>query len=254
MKTIGLIGGMSWESTRLYYDALNVLVRDRLGGLHSAKIILHSVDFAPIAEMQYAGQWDEMGLILADAALGLERAGADCIGLATNTMHKVAHHITRACQRPFIHIADATADALVTAGRERPLLLATRFTMEQDFYKGILTARGLEVSVPDDQGRVDVNTIIYDELCRGIINPTSRARYEALTADAQRMGCDSVILGCTEVGMLLGADNAALPIFDTTHIHAKALVDFALTEVPSPRSAPTRTGREPGATVPTHGG
>jgi aspartate racemase len=228
MRTIGLIGGMSWESTRTYYDALNVQVRERLGGLHSAKIILHSVDFAPIARMQYAGQWDEMGHILADAACGLQRAGVDCIGLATNTMHKLAHHITDACPLPFIHIADATADALVAARRTKPFLMATRFTMEQDFYKGILTARGLQVTVPDDVGRTDVNTIIYDELCRGIINPASRTRYEALTVEAERMGCDSVILGCTEVGMLLSDSNAALPTFDTALIHATALVDFAL--------------------------
>ena len=228
MKTIGLIGGMSWESTRLYYDALNVGVRERLGGLHSAKIILHSVDFAPIAAMQAAGQWDEMGEILADAARGLERAGADCIGLATNTMHKVAHHITGAVRLPFVHIAEATAEALVTAGRQKPHLMATRFTMEQAFYKDILTARGLSVSVPDDQGRTDVHTIIYDELCRGVINTASRQRYEAITGDAKRTGSDCVILGCTEVGLLLSDANSSLPTFDTTKIHAKALVDFAL--------------------------
>ena len=228
MKTIGLIGGMSWESTRLYYDALNVGVRERLGGLHSAKMILHSVDFAPIAAMQAAGQWDEMGAILADAARGLERAGADCIGLATNTMHKVAHHITGAVRLPFVHIAEATAAALVTAGRHKPHLMATRFTMEQAFYKDVLAARGLSVSVPDDQGRTDVHTIIYEELCRGVINPASRQRYEAITGDAKRAGSDCVILGCTEVGLLLSDANSHLPIFDTTQIHAKALVDFAL--------------------------
>jgi aspartate racemase len=228
VKTIGLIGGMSWESTRLYYDALNVMVRERLGGLHSAKVIVHSVDFAPIAAMQAANQWDEMGQILADAACGLERAGADCIGLATNTMHKVADHITHACKLPFVHIAEATADALVQAQRTRPLLMGTRFTMEQDFYKNVLAARGLRVSVPDDQGRTDVHTVIYDELCRGITAPRSRARYEALTADAKRAGSDCVILGCTEVGMLLSDTNSALPTFDTTRIHAQALVDFAL--------------------------
>jgi aspartate racemase len=228
LKTIGLIGGMSWESTRLYYDALNIDVRSRLGGLHSAKILLHSVDFAPIAAMQAAGQWDAMGAIMADAARGLERAGADCIGLATNTMHKLAHHITGAVRLPFIHIAEATADALVADGRRKPFLMATRFTMEQDFYKGVLAARGLDVAVPDDQGRTDVHAIIYEELCRGVINPASRQRYEALTMDAKRGGCDSVILGCTEVGMLLSDANTALPAFDTTRIHAKALVDFAV--------------------------
>jgi aspartate racemase len=228
VKTIGLIGGMSWESTRLYYDALNVLVRERLGGLHSAKVIVHSVDFAPIAAMQAAGQWDQMGAILADAARGLERAGADCIGLATNTMHKVADHITGQCKLPFIHIAEATADALVQAERTAPLLLGTRFTMEQDFYKGVLAARNLRVAIPDEAGRADVHRIIYDELCLGVTTPQSRTRYEALTADAKRAGSDCVILGCTEVGMLLSDTNSALPTFDTTRIHARALVDFAL--------------------------
>jgi aspartate racemase len=230
MKTIGLIGGMSWESTRLYYDALNVMVRERLGGLHSAKVIIHSVDFAPIAAMQAAGQWDDTGAVLADAALGLERAGADCIGLATNTMHKVAHHITKACKLPFIHIAEATADALVKSGRKSPFLMGTRFTMEQEFYKSVLERHGLRVGVPNDAGRADVHRIIYDELCLGLTTPASRMRYEALTSEAKRAGCDSVILGCTEVGMLLSDANSALPTFDTTRIHARALVDFALVD------------------------
>jgi aspartate racemase len=229
MKTIGLIGGMSWESTRFYYDAINTEVRARLGGLHSAKLILNSVDFAPIAAMQAAGQWDALGDTMADAARSLERAGADCIGLCTNTMHKLAGHITAAVSIPFVHIADATAKSLHAAGRRKPYLMATRFTMEQDFYTGMLTAAGLAVSIPDDTGRTDVHRIIYDELCRGIVNETSRARYVALTADARRAGCDSIILGCTEVCMLLSDRNAALPTFDTTEIHAQALVDFALT-------------------------
>jgi aspartate racemase len=228
MKTIGLIGGMSWESTRFYYEALNREVRDRVGGLHSAKIILHSVDFAPIAEMQAAGKWDEMGAIMADAARGLERAGADCFGLATNTMHKLAHHITHAVRIPFIHIAEATAADIRRAGKTKPFLMATRFTMEQDFYTGMLRAKGLDVSVPDDAGRADTHRIIYDELCRGITTNASRARYEAITHEGKAAGADCVILGCTEVCMLLTDQNAALPTFDTTTIHAKALVDFAL--------------------------
>jgi aspartate racemase len=228
MKTIGLLGGMSWESTRFYYEALNVEVRERLGGLHSAKIILHSVDFAPMAELQAAGHWDAAGQQLADAARGLERAGADVIGLATNTMHKVAAHITAATRLPFIHIAEATAAAIQLAGKTKPFLMATRFTMEQDFYKGILTQAGLDVRVPDDAGRTDTHRIIYDELCRGLITESSRARYETLTRGAKAGGADSIILGCTEVCMLLSDRNAALPTFDTTRIHAKALVDFAL--------------------------
>ena len=228
MKTIGLIGGMSWESTRLYYEAVNVEVRNRLGGLHSAKVIVNSVDFAPIAAMQAAGKWEESGTAMADAARCLERAGADVVGLATNTMHKVAGHITAAIKIPFIHIAEATASALRQAGRRRPYSMATRFTMEQDFYKGLLAERGLSVLVPEANDRAEIHRIIYDELCRGETKPSSRRMYEAQTMKAKVAGADSVILGCTEVGMLLNDKNAALPTFDTTLIHARALVDFAL--------------------------
>ncbi len=228
MRTIGLIGGMSAESTRHYYDAMNVAVRNRLGGLHSAKVIVYSVDFAPIAAMQAAGEWDKAGAELASVARALERAGAECIGLATNTMHKVAGTITAAISIPFIHIAEATADAILAAGKRRPFLMATRFTMEQDFYKGYLVARGLDVSVPDAAGRDLVHTIIYDELCRGVMTDSSRAAYIRQTAAAKDSGADCVILGCTEIGMLLDEANSALPVFDTTLIHAKALVDFSL--------------------------
>ena len=228
MRTIGLIGGMSWESTRLYYDAINVDVRQRLGGLHSAPCLIHSVDFAPIAAMQTQGRWEDAGRALADAARGLERAGAACIGLCTNTMHKVAGQISAAVDIPFIHIAEATADALVAAGRQRPYLLATRFTMEQDFYIGVLERAGLAVSIPREADRAEVHRIIYDELCQGQTSPASRATFEALTRQARQDGNDSIILGCTEVGMLLSAANAALPAFDTTLIHARKLVDFAL--------------------------
>ncbi len=230
MRTIGLVGGMSAESTRLYYDAMNGEVRRRLGGLHSVQVIIYSVDFAPIAQLQSAGRWDEAGRVLADAAMALQRAGADCIGLATNTMHKVADAVVAAIDIPFLHIADATADALIDAGKRQPYLLATRFTMEQEFYKGLLAARGLGVTVPDDRQREAVHRVIYEELCRGTIAPASRAQFEALTHDAAGRGADSVILGCTEVGMLLCADNSALPVFDTTLIHARALVDFALAD------------------------
>jgi aspartate racemase len=228
MRTIGLIGGMSSESTRLYYNALDVEVRNRLGGLHSAKVIIHSVDFAPIAQMQAAGQWNDCGQAMADAARSLERAGAEVIGLATNTMHKVANLITGAINIPFLHIADATATALLADGRKRPYLIATRFTMEQDFYKGLLAAHGLDVVVPEVRDRTEIHRIIYEELCKGDKQPASRATYEQLTAKAKAIGADSVILGCTEVGMLLSDKNSALPTYDTTLIHARALVDFAL--------------------------
>ena len=230
MKTIGLIGGMSWESTRLYYEAINVEVRTRLGGLHSAKCIVHSLDFAPIAEMQAADRWEEAGRELANAARDLERAGAQVIGLCTNTMHKVADHITRATSIPFVHIAEATAGALRRAGRRVPYLMATRFTMEQDFYTGLLKARGFDVLIPEAADRAEIHRIIYEELCRGETKPSSRATYEGMTEKARRAGADSVLLGCTEVGMLLSDSNSALPTFDTTLIHAKALIDFALQE------------------------
>jgi aspartate racemase len=230
MKTIGLIGGMSWESTRLYYEAINVDVRTRLGGLHSAKCIVHSLDFAPIAEMQAAGRWEEAGQELASAALDLERAGAEVLGLCTNTMHMVVDRITAVTSVPFVHIADATAAALQKAGNGAPYLMATRFTMEQDFYTGRLKAQGFEVIVPEPADRLEIHRIIYEELCLGETKASSRAAYEAMTGKAERAGADSVLLGCTEVGMLLSDRNSALRTFDTTLIHAKALVDFALQE------------------------
>jgi aspartate racemase len=207
---------------------MNAEVRRRLGGLHSAKVIIYSVDFAPIAAMQADGRWGEAGRALAEAARALERAGAEGIGLATNTMHKVAGAITSAVRVPFIHIAEATADALRAADKRRPYLLATRFTMEQDFYRGLLAARGLDVRVPDADDRAEVHRIIYEELCRGDIRAGSQLRYVLLTEAARAQGADSVILGCTEVGMLLSDKTSALPVFDTTLIHARALIDFAL--------------------------
>jgi len=228
MKTIGLIGGMSWESTRLYYALLNETVRARLGGLHSADILLRSVDFAPVAAMQSAGAWDEAGRLLADVARSLEAAGAGVIGLATNTMHKVAPAITTAVSVPFIHIAEPTAAALIRDGRRQPLLLATRFTMEEPFYLGLLQAKGLAPVVPDAAGRAEVHRVIYEELCLGRVEGASRRTYEALIETARRSGADSVILGCTEVCLLVGPENAALPVYDTTALHVGALVDAAL--------------------------
>jgi aspartate racemase len=228
MKTIGLIGGMSWESTRLYYDAINRDVVARLGGLHSAKLILHSVDFAPMAAHLAAGEWDALGGILGKAAKGLELAGADCIALATNTMHNVADKVMPATKLPFIHVAPVTANALKAEGKSRPLLLATRFTMEQAFYKDVLTAHGLHVTVPDKTARDEVHRIVFEELCRGVTKPSSKAMYEGETAKAKQAGCDCVILGCTEIGMLLSDTNSALPTFDTMVLHSRALVDFAL--------------------------
>ena len=227
MKTIGLIGGMSWESTVHYYQILNREAAHRLGGLHSAPILLHSVDFAPIEALQRQGDWVGAGVILADIAKSLEAGGAGVIGLATNTMHIVADAITAAISVPFVHIADPTADALLADGFGRVGLLGTRFTMEMPFYKQKLADRGLDVLVPD-VGITNLNGIIYEELVLGIVRDASRQIYvEAIERLAAR-GAEAVILGCTEICMLIDDDSSPLPTFDTTALHAKALVTAAL--------------------------
>jgi aspartate racemase len=228
VKTIGIIGGMSWESTAVYYRRINELVRERLGGLHSARVIVNSVDFAPIAAMQAAGDWEKAGIQLGFAAHALQQAGAHFIVLATNTMHKVARHITGATGLPMLHIGDVTADALLAAGKTRPLLLATRFTMEQAFYRDHLKKRGIEAIVPDQGGRDAVHGIIYDELCKGIVRPESKARYLAVIEAARSEKIDSVIFGCTEIGMLLSLQDVPEGAFDTTELHCVAAVDAAL--------------------------
>lgn len=229
MKTLGLLGGMSWESTAIYYRLLNEGTRDRLGGLHSAPLVIASVDFAPVAALQQAGDWDALAALLHRAAAGLEAAGAEAIVLATNTMHKVADRITAGLGVPLLHIADATAEAVKRAGTGRPALLATRYTMEQDFYLGRLTGRhGLDVRVPDAAGRDRVHAIIYDELCRGIVRAESRAVYQDEIARLKAGGADGVILGCTEIGLLISAADTDLPVFDTTRLHVTAALDFAL--------------------------
>jgi aspartate racemase len=228
MKTIGLLGGMSAESTAIYYRELNRLVRERLGGLHSAELLIRSVDFAPIAELQAADRWDDTGAILAEAAARLERAGADLIVLATNTMHLNAGAIRAAIGVPFLHIGDATAAALKARGVTRPLLLATRFTMEKDFYKDRLKAAGLNPRTPDQPGRDRLQAIIYDELCQGVVKASSKAEALAMVAAARAAGCDGVIFGCTEVGMLLSQDDLDVPAVDTSLVHCEAAVDFAL--------------------------
>jgi aspartate racemase len=228
MTTIGLIGGMSWESTAVYYRLLNEGVRARRGGLRSADILLHSLDFAPVAEMQAQGDWDGAGALLAESALRLERAGAGCLLLCTNTMHKVADRITAATRVPFLHLADVTAKAVKRRGVRRPLLLATRFTMEQRFYLGRLAAFGIEATVPGEAQRAEIHRVIYEELCRGRIAPASKARYLAIIEEAAAQGADGVILGCTEIGLLIGQDDLDLPVFDTTALHVEAALDFAL--------------------------
>lgn len=227
MKTIGLIGGMSWESTAHYYRVLNQETATRLGGLHSAPLIVHSVDFAPIADMQSAGNWDGAGRQLAEIAKGLERAGAEIIGLATNTMHVVADAITADLSVPFIHIADPTSDALLADGFTTVGLLGTRFTMEMGFYRDRLTARGITSLIPEVD-RTNLNGIIYEELCRGIVREESRRTYITAIERLAARGAEAVILGCTEIGMLIDDSVSPLPTFDTTDLHAKALVSAAL--------------------------
>ncbi len=227
MKTIGLIGGMSWESTAHYYRILNEETARRLGGLHSAPVIVHSVDFAPVAAMQSAGEWDAAGRQLNAVAKGLMGAGAEIIGLATNTMHVVADAITTGVDVPFVHIADPTADALLADGFDTVGLLGTRFTMEMGFYKDRLSARGLTPLVPEID-RTNLNGIIYEELCKGIVHEESRRVYVTAIERLAAAGAQAVILGCTEIGMLIDDSVSPLPTYDTTDLHARALVELAL--------------------------
>ena len=228
MRTLGLLGGMSWESTLPYYRCVNECVRERLGGLHSAKLVLYSVDFAEIERLQHAGDWTTAGHLLADAAQALERAGAEALVLCTNTMHRVLDTIEAAIRIPVVHIADATARRIRAEGLAKVGLLATRFTMEQDFYRGRLGRHGLTVLVPDAAERAEVHRIIYDELCRGVIRESSRVALRAVMAALVSRGAEGLILGCTEIGLLVGAEDTPVPVFDTTRIHAEAAVDWAL--------------------------
>lgn len=228
MRTIGLLGGMSWESTIPYYRAINERVRERLGGLHSARLLLYSVDFAEIETLQHRGDWNQAGQMLADAAQALERAGAEALVICTNTMHRVLPQIEPAISIPVLHIADATAQRILEAGFTQVGLLGTRFTMEQEFYRGRLEHFGLTPLVPDDAQREIVHRVIYDELCRGECRPDSRAAYRAIIADLAARGAQAVILGCTEIGLLVGASDSTVPLFDTTSIHAEYAADWAL--------------------------
>jgi len=229
MKTMGLIGGMSWESTLLYYRLVNEDVRARLGGLHSARTLLYSVDFEPIERMQAAGRWDEAGEVLADAAARLERGGADFLVLCTNTMHKVASAIEARVRIPLLHIADATGEAIRAAGLRKVGLLGTRFTMEQAFYRERLERRSeVEVLVPSEQDRARVHAVIYDELCLGDVRAGSRAAFQSIVHSLVAAGAQGLIFGCTEICMLLSQANVPVPVFDTTAIHARAAVDRAL--------------------------
>jgi aspartate racemase len=220
MKTIGLIGGMSWESTATYYRLINETVKQQLGGVHSAKCLLFSVDFEEIEQCQTNGEWEKGGDILAEAAISLEKAGADFIVICTNTMHKVVPQIQSRISIPVIHIAEATADELEQQNITRVALLGTKYTMVQDFYKMRLINRGIEVLIPDDEDIDTVNAVIYDELCLGVISEGSRTEYIRIVNDLYQKGAQAVILGCTEIGLLLQQTDTAVPLFDTTVIHA----------------------------------
>lgn len=228
MRTIGLLGGMSWESTAEYYRLLNTGVRERLGGLHSARLVLASVDFAEVEARQAAGQWDEAGALLAGLARGLEAAGADLVLLCTNTMHIVADQVQAAVGIPLLHLADATAYAVRRAGVERVGLLGTAFTMEQAFYRDRLASHGIEVLVPDAAERSLVHRVIYDELCQGVVREESRAAYRSVIAGLVERGAQGIVLGCTEIELLVRTEDAAVPLFPTTRLHVEAALDAAL--------------------------
>ena len=228
MKTIGLIGGMSWESTVTYYQLLNRMARERLGGLHSAEILMWSFDFATIEALQAAGDWAGATSQMTDVAQRLERGGAECLLICTNTMHKMADEVSAAVDIPLLHIADVTASAIKKNGANKPLLLATRYTMEQDFYTQRLRHQGVDVVIPEDKDRTIVHDIIYQELCKGIVQKTSKQKYIDIVNSMTTDRTDSLIFGCTEVGLLISSDDFSIPCFDTTALHAQAAIDFAI--------------------------
>ncbi len=230
MKTIGLIGGMSWESTQLYYRIINERTRERLGGLHSAQIAMMSVDFAPIEAMQHSGDWAGTAKVLGDAAKSLEDAGADFFLICTNTMHQVADEVQAAVSIPLLHIADATGKTLQSNNVKKIGLLGTAFTMELDFYRSRIEAAGIEVVVPEMHDRQSVHDIIYQELCLGIVDDDSRDVYLSVIERIREQGIEGLILGCTEIGMLIGPQHTDLPLYDTTVIHAEQAVDAMLAD------------------------
>ena len=227
-NTLGIIGGMSWESTQSYYRLINEGVKAELGGLHSADLLIHSVDFAPIGALQAQGAWDELGNIMASSGTRLQAAGAKGLLIATNTMHKVADDVQEATKLPIIHIADATANAIKEQNLTKIALLGTQFTMTQDFYKQHLMDAGLQVLIPEEDARAEVHRIIYEELCQGQIKDSSRHYYVDVIKALAEQGAEGVILGCTEIGLLITQADSPIPVFDTTAIHAKAAVAFLL--------------------------
>ncbi|MCY9516322.1 aspartate/glutamate racemase family protein [Paenibacillus apiarius] len=231
MKTIGLIGGMSWESSLLYYQIINQSVKARLGGHHSAKSLMYSLDFEEIKSLQQLGNWDDAAKMMIEAAQKLQAGGADCIVICTNTMHKMASEVEESASIPLLHIADATANEMVKDGIKKVALLGTAYTMEQNFYKGRLIDKfGLDIMVPNEAERRIVHEIIYQELCLGIINEESKQSYVKIINNLIQQGAEGVILGCTEIGLLISQHNCSIPVYDTTRLHAQCAVDFALSE------------------------
>jgi len=229
MKTIGMIGGMSWESSLEYYRIINEAIKERLGDLHSAKSLMYSVDFAEIELLQREGRWKEATRNMIEAARAVEAGGADFLIICTNTMHKMANEVQQSIAIPLLHIADATAEVVKAGGLQRVGLLGTRFTMEQDFYRGRLVEKyGLDVLVPQEADREIVHRVIYDELVLGRIEPASKAEYLRIIANLAQAGAEGIILGCTEIGLLVSQQDCSLPLFDTTRIHALAAVEYAL--------------------------
>ena len=228
MKIIGLIGGMSWESSATYYQIINQTIKEELGGLHSAKCILYSVDFQEIEHYQANGDWEKSAQVLSNGAISLEKAGADFILICTNTMHKVAPQIQSKIQIPILHIADLTAEELLKKSIKKVALLGTKYTMEQNFYKNRLTEKGIEVIIPNDDDRAVVNQTIYEELCLGIISPSSKKKFIKIIMKLSTQGAEGIILGCTEIGLLVQQQDTKIPLFDTTLIHAKSAALYAL--------------------------
>ena len=228
MKVIGLIGGMSWESTVTYYKIINETVKERLDGLHSAKCVLYSVDFQEIEECQANGDWEKSGEILGEAAYNLEKAGADFIVICTNTMHKVINEIKEKISIPILHIAEMTAEKILERKIKNIALLGTKYTMEQNFYKEKLIEKGINVIIPDKDGIKSINDIIYEELCLGIINPESKEKYLAIVKKLENKGAEGVILGCTEIGMIVKSEDTSIPLFDTAVIHAKQAAIYSI--------------------------
>jgi len=231
MKTVGIIGGLSPESTILYYQGINQGVRARLGGHHAGRVLIDSLDFGEFVALKEKGDWETQSKLLCNAARNLEKGGADFIILATNTMHKMADDIAASVSIPFLHLADATADQIIADEINTVALLGTRYTMELDFYKGRLESKGIDVLIPDDQGRADVHNIIYDELCNGKVSDRSRARYIEIINHLRDQGAQGVILGCTEIGMLIKASDLDIQVFDTTEIHIQAALNKMFEEI-----------------------